>query len=138
MLLALDICFAYRYNISGTVDDMILDFSKIKLIPGGKLEFQFDPSRWVWLIDSYTTSHVQGGERGTNTPLQFYLVSKGQTSSDGSSWGWVHCRHSKTAHAAFIDGHAEALDAKSEVSNRTPDNVSFGTLEYAFPLIIVQ
>lgn len=42
MQLALDICFTYRYNISGTVDDMILDFSKIKLIPGGKLEFQFE------------------------------------------------------------------------------------------------
>ena len=41
MQLALDICLTYRYNISGTVDDMILDFSKIKLIPDGKLSFQF-------------------------------------------------------------------------------------------------
>ena len=98
----------------------------------GKLEFQFDPSRWVWLIDSYTTSHAQGGERGTNTPLQFYIVQKGRTGGDGSAYGWVHLRHAKTAHAAFIDGHAEALDAKSEISNRTPDNVSFGTLDYAF------
>ena len=37
----LDIPLAYRYNTLGTVDDMILDFSKIKFIPGGRLDFQF-------------------------------------------------------------------------------------------------
>ena len=37
----LDFCPAYRYNISGTVDDMILDLSKIKLIPQGRADFHF-------------------------------------------------------------------------------------------------
>ena len=42
MRVMLDIPFTYRYNISGMVDGMILDFSKIKLIPQGKLDFHFE------------------------------------------------------------------------------------------------
>lgn len=54
----LDIPLAYRYNTLGTVDDMRLDFSKIKLIPDGRLDFQFqeplDPAAYG--IEDYVLS----------------------------------------------------------------------------------
>lgn len=85
------------------------------------------PSRWVWLVDSWVSSHSSGGARGTDVPLQFYIVSKGRTDSS------VHLRHGQNyAQAAFADGHAAAISAKEKVANNWNDDGSFYTLEQAF------
>ena len=73
----LDIPLAYRYNTLGTVDDMILDFSKIKFIPGGRLDFQFqellDPADYDlgdYTLPQPTFCQGQAVHQGDSFPVE--------------------------------------------------------------------
>ncbi len=110
-------CFAMtgEYNANVTFDD--------------KYGYQSDPSQWVWLVDSYITSHSSGGERGTSTPLQFFSIQKGRT---GDAYAYVHMRHAKMANAGFADGHAATIGKDELVSNNWNNDFSYYTLAQAF------